>query len=307
MIYTLTLHPAIDRVLEVPGFPDSEVMRSELVVMLAAGKGFNVSRNLAILGGESVAAGLVGSPDAAFYSESFGELGVETLLETHPEPTRQNITILAPDAGREVHLRERGPEVPDEVFEALCSRLCSRLQVGDALAVCGSLPAGVGTAGLEALLDAAADAGATTLLDSSGDGLKFSPRSSPRTLKVNAGELGEFLGEEVEGIESAATGAARALELGPDTVLVTLGARGALCATGGGVIHAVTAEVEVRNTVGAGDAFNAGFLWKQAAGLETALRYAVACGAAQAGSPHIGRLDPAAVEELAAGAGLRGV
>ncbi len=302
MIYTLTLNAAVDRVLEVPGFPDEEVMRSRLVALVPAGKGFNVSRDLAMLGGRSVAAGLVGKDETAWYEESFAELGVETLLATYAQPTRQNITILAPESGREVHLRDSGTDIPDEVFECLCSRLCARLESGDVLAICGSLPAGVGLAGLEALLDLAKEQGALTLLDSSAEGLRFSTENSPMVLKANGHELAEFMGEPVEGIEAAAAVARRALERGPETVLVTLGAPGALFVSRDMVLHAATEEIEVTNTVGAGDAFNAGFLWKRANGPEVALRFAVACGAAQASSQHIGTLEQALVDELAAGA-----
>jgi len=305
MIYTLTLHAALDRVLSVTGFPDGEVMRAELVALLTAGKGFNVSRNLGTLGCESVAAGLVGSADADFYEESFGKLGVETLLETCAGPTRQNITIMAPDSGREIHLREKGSTVSPETFERLRLRLRERLVPGDVLAVCGSLPEGIEAAGLEAVLADARERDVETLLDSSGEGLRFSPESPPGVLKVNVEELADLTGEVVDGVESASAAATKALDGGAELVLVTLGARGALCVSRDGALQASTPAVKAANTVGAGDAFNAGFLWKRPAGLETAMRFAAACGTAQAASRHIGRLERSAVEDLAASTTVR--
>jgi 1-phosphofructokinase family hexose kinase len=301
VIHTLTLHPAIDRVLRAPGFGSGGLLRSELVALLAAGKGFNVSRNLALLGAGSVAAGLVGAPDVAFYAQSFEALGVETLLEPCPAPTRCNITVSDPESGGSVHLREKGSEVPAGALDRLRRRLLPRLAAGDTLAICGSLPSGTGASDLESLLDDARAAGASTLLDSSGEALRFSAGRGPDTLKINDRELAELTGRPAGGLSAAVEAAGRALDLGPQLVLVTLGARGAVCARREGVLHAAAREVWAVNGVGAGDAFCAGFLWKSAQGIETAMRYAVACGAVQAASECIGRLERAAVEEAVAG------
>ena len=69
----------------------------------------------------------------------------------------------------------------------------------------------------------------------------------------------------------AERGLARLLELGPSVVFVTDGARGARVATVGGMDHVPTAPAHVVDTVGAGDAFGAGFLvWWLARGLDRA-------------------------------------
>ena len=66
-----------------------------------------------------------------------------------------------------------------------------------------------------------------------------------------------------------------------ETLVIKLGADGALGVRGGQVIHIPSIPVQVVDTVGAGDSFDAGFLygylhnWE----LERALRLACACGA----------------------------
>jgi len=52
--------------------------------------------------------------------------------------------------------------------------------------------------------------------------------------------------------------ARRLLDLGPRNVIMTLGAEGALWVSRRGTVHIPALEVEVLDTVGAGDAFNAG-------------------------------------------------
>ncbi len=89
--------------------------------------------------------------------------------------------------------------------------------------------------------------------------------------------------------ESEPEAAARALaKLGPSTVVVKLGAQGALALTGDEVVRAPGTPLErVVDPVGAGDAFAAGFLSGLLRGFDTtaALRLANRCGALAMLSP----------------------
>ena len=300
MICTLTLHPAVDRVLRVEGLPGGRgLVRSELVALLAAGKGFNVSRDLAVRGHRSIAAGVVGRPELGFYESSFGELGVELLLEAIPAPTRCNITLLSADSGGELHLRERGREVPAGALVSLAERMSQRLGPADTVAACGSLP-GLDAAGLASALRLFRGRGARVLLDSSGEALGPAVRGAADVLKVNADELGEIVGSVPQTVEHAVGAAREVLGECPGRVLVTLGQAGAVAVSGEGAWKAAAPRVEAVNTVGAGDAFTAGFLSAEGKGTPEALRVAVAWGAAQAASGHIGLLEAERVEGLEA-------
>ena len=65
------------------------------------------------------------------------------------------------------------------------------------------------------------------------------------------------------------------------------GAHGALAATPGGTTHAVAFPVKVKDTLGAGDAFDGGFIAAQLAGMpvEAALRWGNAVAALKIGQP----------------------
>ena len=96
-------------------------------------------------------------------------------------------------------------------------------------------------------------------------------------LVVNEHEAAFLLGEE-----AAPEDAARRLpELGPRSVIVTLGAEGAILAAGGTTQHFPAPEVEAVDTTGAGDAFVGALAAKLAEGatLEEAIPYAVLAGA----------------------------
>ncbi|MGC8849543.1 MAG: carbohydrate kinase family protein [Candidatus Bathyarchaeia archaeon] len=71
-------------------------------------------------------------------------------------------------------------------------------------------------------------------------------------------------------------GAARLLELGPDLVVVKLGSRGCYATDGAQSLHMEALKARVVDTTGAGDAFNAGFIYGTLKGLTLAARLRVA-------------------------------
>ena len=110
----------------------------------------------------------------------------------------------------------------------------------------------------------------------------------------NVRELEALTGEKVESLEGAERGALLLLDRGVDTVIVTLGKRGALVVGRGGSKVVPTFEVPVVDTVGAGDAFNGALAFALAGGasIEEAVVFANAVASlkvtrkgAQAGLP----------------------
>jgi sugar/nucleoside kinase (ribokinase family) len=137
-------------------------------------------------------------------------------------------------------------------------------------------------AGVPGLFAAARAGGATTSLDpnwdpsGTWDGGFPAALSCTDVLLPNAAEAIRLAG--IDDVEDAA----RALAAGSRTVAVKLGPEGALGVAGGGPVVRVPAPTagSIVDTTGAGDSFDAGFLaaWLAGAGLEEALRFAVACG-----------------------------
>ena len=100
-------------------------------------------------------------------------------------------------------------------------------------------------------------------------------------LVPNESELGLLSGQPVADIDSAKSAARALLEKGVKTVIVTLGANGALLVTDGQATHVPTFNVEVVDTTAAGDAFIGGLAAALLKGmsLEEAVRYGNASGA----------------------------
>jgi ribokinase len=112
---------------------------------------------------------------------------------------------------------------------------------------------------LDALLDASKQHGATIVLNATPEANGAKPLlDHVDVLVVNETEAEDLLGHAV----SAGNGeeAARSLaELGPGTVVVTLGAAGAVVAHGGQTASLPAPSVDVVDTTGAGDAFCGAF------------------------------------------------
>jgi ribokinase len=103
----------------------------------------------------------------------------------------------------------------------------------------------------------------------------------PDFLLPNENELNLLTNQPVNDISSAEEAAKTLLERGAQTVIVTLGARGALIVNKELTKHIPSFPVDVVDTTAAGDAFIGGFasaLLKDKS-LEEAVRYGCACGA----------------------------
>lgn len=102
-------------------------------------------------------------------------------------------------------------------------------------------------------------------------------------LVVNEHEAAFLLGvPKVDGVDGAIAAAPKLLDLGPRSVVITVGADGAVFSDGESTKHLPAPRVEVVDTTGAGDAFVGALATRLARGesLGEAVAYAVRAGAA---------------------------
>jgi len=304
-IITVTLNTSLDKTLEACGFQPGRVHHTKLVRLTPAGKGVNISRVLAQLGVASKAAGIVGAGDKALFSDALasGPMPVGDELVGSPYPTRCNTTILDPEGASETHIVEPGFEAPASVKLALGRKLDRITEPSDTVVFAGSLPPGFSPAELADLIGRARAARARVWVDAKFDALKAAVGAEPDLIKPNGDELAWLTGLSVNDPREALRAAATLLDRVAE-VLVSLGTQGAGLVSDKERLwarHGLGARL-VRNTVGCGDAFLAGFLAGRARGCTTedALRLAVACGSSSALEPCAGVVDAADVEAFAA-------
>ncbi|MFG3123333.1 ribokinase [Streptomyces sp. NPDC048201] len=187
----------------------------------------------------------------------------------------------------------------------------ARLTGGDVRAAGGVLGAArVVSAQLEIPLETVAE-----LVRSLPEGTRFvlnpsPPRPLPAEvlaacdpLVVNEHEARVLLGDEGAG-DDPAEWARRLLALGPRSVVVTLGARGALVCDASGARAVPSVVVDAVDTTGAGDAFTAALAWQLGAGAEPvrAAAFAARVGAAAVTRRGAQESYPTAAEVAALGA-----
>ena len=319
MIYTLTLNPTIDHTLTIGGFAVGGTFKAAHSTRQPAGKGINVAHVVATLGEPVVALGLVGEDDAPAFATSLCAAGIENQLVPVPGGTRISVTILDPERETETHVREPGMAPPDAGLAEVRAQLAQLFPV-DWAVMAGSLPPGMPAEAYRDLIRASASAGAKTCLDANGAPLLAGVDAPPTVLKVNLFELCQVDNLEGEGnrerdwnlpFSEIVAIARRIRERGIETVVVTLGARGAIgVGPLGEAWHAQTRlERPVVDAVGSGDAMGAGLVVALARGqsLDRALRLGVACGAANTLVAGAGRCHEEDIERLAQRAVVRPV
>ena len=288
MIYTVTLNPAIDRELSVPSIVLGEVLRATAHRVDWGGKGFNVSRSLRALGGESTALGFVGGEAGRRIAAGLAQLGIAVDFVEIAGETRTNVSVV--DGVRYLKVNEPGPTITEAEAARLIDKVRALARPGDWWVLSGSLPPGASPGIYADVIRIVQAAGARAILDTSGAALAQGCAARPFLVKPNAAEAAELTGrrvdpsEDSDGFAAARDAAADLHARGVSYVLLSLGRRGALLSDGRSSWRARPPRITERNPVGAGDSMVAGMVWGLAQGMpvERALRWAVASGAAAA-------------------------
>lgn len=296
MIYTVTLNPSIDYIVEVEDMKLGSLNRMSRDLKLPGGKGINVSRVLNQLKVDNTATGFLGGFTGRFIEDWLREEGTSSDFVPVGGDTRINIKL---KSGEETEINGVGPEITAAEAEALVSKL-RNLQTGDIVIMSGSIPPSLGGDFYNRLIGVCKQQGAQFVIDTTGQALQQALEHSPLLVKPNHHELAELFGVTISTREEIIMYGSKLLEAGAQHVLVSMAGEGALLITEKGVYAASAPAGQVRNSVGAGDSMIAGFvgtLSREGDVLE-AFRTGVASGSATAFSDDladggfIGRLRP---------------
>jgi 1-phosphofructokinase len=299
-VATLTLNPAIDMTAGVRGFQPGSVNRIQWEQEDAAGKGVNVASYLADFGVAMTVSGFLGRDNDQAFRALFAAKGIDNRFVPVAGRTRTNIKLVDEAAGADGITDINFPG-----FTVGASDVVELESVVDRLAadhewfvLAGSLPGGVSNQIFGQLAARLRRHGRKAVVDTSGAALASALDGVPLAVKPNDHELGELLGRPIDDAAAAAAGAAELHARGVATVIVSMGAAGAVFSDGRQALLAVPPAVTVRSTVGAGDAMVAGFVLGNLRGLDLAgqarLATAFSVGAVSTFGP---RLPPVAETE----------
>ena len=260
MIYTLTVNPSVDFHMDLSrsGFEAGKINRSLGEEMFPGGKGLNVSVVLAQLGIDSTAWGFAAGRCGGLLEALAEERGVRCrLIRLSEGETRINVKL---DCEQETAINGNGPSIPPEAVSLLMENVRS-LSSADTLVLSGNLQAGSENL-YEAVCHEAFGRGARLAVDTGGEDLRRVLGSAPYLIKPNEDELLEMYGSSDHSEENIISLMRKCHLDGAQSVLATLGERGALYLSLEGELFraAVVKPGPVVSTVGAGDSTVAGFL-----------------------------------------------
>jgi 1-phosphofructokinase len=301
MIATVTVNPAVDKTLVVPGFAIGRTNRATVERVEPGGKGVNVARALSHLGCRVVATGFLAGEHGRLIAESLAAAGVVPDFISIRGETRVNVKVVDPTGKLETEINEPGCAVDAGSVQLLAEKIIALAAECAVIVMSGSLPPGVPPDCYATFIAIARRGGARTVLDASGIALKNGMAAAPDLVKPNLIEAEQILGTRIEGDAQLVRAAHRLLEYGPRAVVISLGAAGAVMASRAGVWRARPPIIDTARTVGAGDAMVAGFAYALAHDRQPdeALRLATAfsCAAAAARNSNISP-DVASVHEF---------
>ncbi|MBP0446112.1 1-phosphofructokinase [Roseomonas sp. SSH11] len=272
-VVTVTPNPALDLTTRLELLTPGAVNRVREAQEDPGGKGINVAGFLSSQGAPVpvVATGWLGEANAAGFRAFLSASGIADRFLPVPGSTRTNVKIVEDDE-RVTDLNFPGFAVDAAAEAALLQALREAAAEAGWVALCGSLPKGASPDLHARLLAEARRAGAKVLLDASGAPFAAGLAAGPDCIKPNGEELGALLGERIEGVADAVAAIGKVQARGVRTVIVSLGAEGAVFAEGDKRVHAVGRPRVLRSTVGAGDAMVAGWLMGGLRGLDLAER-----------------------------------
>lgn len=282
MIRTICLNPALDKTALVTGFHVNQVNRVVSSRKDAGGKGINVSKAVAKLGGNTCAYALLGGNVGTYIQDAVINLGISCISVPIEEETRTDLKLIDTQTGTHTDINERGPLVSSQELLNLLQRLINDIRQGDIVVLSGSLPRGISSDTYASWIRASKKAGASVFLDTNGRALVAGIDASPTLIKPNLHELSELVGQEITSQEGAIQAAQDLLRSGIKEVVISRGADGAIFVTQDKVLVARAPRVPVGSTAGAGDALLGAiaYAWEHFYSFEDTAVLAIASGSA---------------------------
>ncbi|WP_274307928.1 1-phosphofructokinase [Solibacillus daqui] len=300
MITTVTLNAAIDQVYEMNSFVMGQTNRVMQKFQQGGGKGINVARVIKALDGDVLIGGFIGGLNGEKIKVSLQEQRLPTSFIQIEGESRICLTVTDYQTKEMTELLEEGPTIQPHEWKEMLRWVEVQAESSEYLVLSGSLPKGLPSNAYATIIHHLKQKGVRVALDTSGEALKQGIEAIPFAIKPNEDEISQLIGKPVEKQEDLIQAGEKLRDLGIEHVCFSLGEKGALFINSTGIYQVNAPKINVVNTVGSGDAFLAGLIFKlsQGASDEEAYRWAVACGSVNAGEKEIAKVQKESVERL---------
>ncbi len=257
-VTTVTLNPAIDQTVSIPHFAAGKVNRVQSVIADPGGKGVNVASNLADFGIEVSVCGFLGDDNPVLFERLFKQKSINDRFVRIAGSTRTGIKIIneIDEETTDINFPGQAPSQSD--IETLFQEVDRLTEENDWFVLAGSIPAGCPAGIYGELVQLIKNSGKSVALDTSGEGLRLALPALPTLVKPNIDELQELMGDPLPTQAEVINAAHHWVGKGIETVIVSMGADGAIFVEDSEVVLAKPPSVTVKSTVGAGDAMVSG-------------------------------------------------
>ncbi|MYL49099.1 1-phosphofructokinase [Halobacillus litoralis] len=280
MIYTCTLNPSIDYIMNVEAFEAGALNRAKETFYYPGGKGINVARVMKRLGVKTKALGYIGGFTGTFVQQFLNQESIDHAFIETSQTTRINVKL---KSNNETEINGPGAEISEPLQEELLEQV-RKLSNKDTLVLAGSLPSSMPSDFYITMASICAENGTKVVADTSGTALEQLLGHPLFLLKPNHHELGELFNVEIDSKEKAVLYGRKLIQQGVEHVIVSMGGEGAVYVGRNQEMFANVPKGHVKNSVGAGDSVVSGFLaaLENEETIEQAFRYGVASGSATA-------------------------
>ena len=258
MIFTVTINPAIDKVLFLDEFLRSKTNRLNKVMEMIGGKGTHVSINLNIQGVKNTALGIVFGDNGEKIIKHLHAIGVEEkFLEYQIQgmESRINYEIVEENDHTCTMLNEKGPKLPKQVTDDLIQQIHDLVKDGDSLILTGDASNVEDTTIYSRITQDAKRRGVKVFLDASGDYLLQGLESCPFLIKPNIEELSFLANKELNSLTEIIAAIRELDRFNIPIIAMTWGRNGAVIKSMDELFFVHPIEVNAVNEAGCGDAF----------------------------------------------------
>ncbi len=303
MVFTVTLNPAVDKIIFLNEFVQSRTARINRMLDTLGGKGTHVSIDLKLLGIENTALGVTLGETGKRITRMMEEWGVSVRFLHYDAPgleSRTNFEIIEENGSHCTMLSDRGPMLTRAMTDDLVSQIRELAAPGDILMLTGDASNVEDKTIYTRLAQVAHDLKVRVILDASGPYLEEGLKSQPYMIKPNFEELCYLAGRELT-CEADVVDALESLdEKGIKTVAMTWSDKGAVVKSGGDIWRVYPAAVHAVNEAGCGDAFLSAIVAGMIRGedLEHTIKWAASVSGAAAESEITTGFDMKRAKEL---------
>ena len=281
MITTICMNPCFDKTVEVDELKVGQVNRIRDARVDQGGKGINVAVVAERLGLDVQCIGIMGKDGSEELTALIEKENLKHSFLQIPGHVRTNTKIVSGSGKGVTELNEPGPMVDAANLNSFFELAKEKTQGSDMVVLTGSLPPGCPEGTYRDLLKILE--GKKCILDTEGKELELAAKGAcPYLIKPNLKEMETTLGIELRTMRTIRDAALLFIRLGVQHAVVSMGEMGAMYVSADKTLFAPALRVEIKSTVGAGDAMIGGMLlgYSKEKDMARAFRYGIAAGAA---------------------------